>query len=327
MTIRISVNHIYRVSVLLLMAGLLWWELHNKDNLTELWSVFKTRLAESSPGWLVLTLVFMPANWFCEVMKWQPSMQQYEPISKAHAFRAVLAGVSVSLFTPNRVGEFGGRMLFVAAQNRWKSIIINFVGNLCQFMILLTAGIVGTAWLMYRFLSIEIYFIYAFLTVGIIGVVLMYGLYFHIRLALPIARRIPLLQKLKPYVRDFSILEQMEQQTLQRILGWTIVRYSLYSTQYWLLLRFFGIEVDFWNAMAGISAIFLLQSSIPLPPVAGLVARGNLAIFVWHYFGANEISSLAATFTLWLINLILAALMGAFFLLKVDISKIKLSNE
>lgn len=309
------------------MSGLLWWEFHTKDNLPELWAVFRMRLAAAAPGWLIAALLLMPLNWFCEVMKWQPSMLPYEAISRIQAYRAVLAGVSVSLFTPNRVGEFGGRMLFVAPENRWKAIIVNFVGNLCQLLILFTAGILGTLWLIHRFMTIESHFMIACVLAGLVGLFLMFLFYFNIRWALPFARRFPFLQKFKSYTRDIHILEQFERRTLRNILFWTILRYSIYSTQYWLLLRFFGIEVDIWNAFAGISAIFLLQSSIPLPPIAGLVTRGNLAIFVWALFGANEISSVAATFTLWFINLILAALAGTFFLLKADFSKIKLSNE
>jgi hypothetical protein len=53
-----------------------------------------------------------------------------------------------------------------------------------------------------------------------------------------------------------------------------------------------------------------------------LVARGNLAVQAWAFFGANEISSLAATFTLWIINLILPALIGTFSLFYVNIAKL-----
>jgi hypothetical protein len=312
------VKILYRVGVVVLMVGLLWWEFHNKEKLPELWTSFRLQMLEAWPGWFWMALLLMPVNWFCEVMKWQPLMRQYEDISKATAFKAVFAGVSVSLFTPNRVGEFGGRMLFVAPENRWKAIIINFVGNLCQLLVLLTAGVIGIIWLMHRLLLVEERLIYAFFTVSIIGLVLIYLLYFNVGLVLPVARRIPLLQRLKPYVRDVGILSQLEARTLWHILGWTALRYTIYSTQYWLLLRFFHIQADFWSAYAGIAAIFLLQSSIPLPPVAGLAARGGLAIWVWAYFGANEISSLSSTFALWCINLILAALIGAVFLLQID---------
>jgi hypothetical protein len=60
---------------------------------------------------------------------------------------------------------------------------------------------------------------------------------------------------------------------------------------------------------------------VPLPAVAGLLVRGSLAVFVWSHFGANDLSSLAATFVLWIINLILPALIGTFSLASVNITK------
>ena len=72
---------------------------------------------------------------------------------------------------------------------------------------------------------------------------------------------------------------------------------------------------------AGIATIYLLQTIVPLPAIAGLLVRGSLAVFVWSSFGANEISSLAASFVLWIINLILPALIGTFSLFSVNITK------
>jgi hypothetical protein len=95
----------------------------------------------------------------------------------------------------------------------------------------------------------------------------------------------------------------------------------VYSTQYFLLLRFFGIDIGLIPAYFSIAAIFLIQTSIPLPPVMGLLARGNVAVQIWSFFGANQVSILATTFGLWIINLILPALFGTFFIFNVNITK------
>ena len=110
------------------------------------------------------------------------------------------------------------------------------------------------------------------------------------------------------------------QQKLQAI-AWAFLRYLTYSVQYWLLLQFFGIEVSVLEAFAAIATIFLIQTGIPLPLVGAFLARAEIALFIWGYFEASEISILAATFGLFIINLALPALLGALFIVIINVQK------
>lgn len=314
-------NLAFKGFIVLLLVAVLYFELTAKDNLPKIWSAFKQQFSGANVAWLLAALALMPLNWLAETHKWHQFMRRYEPMSRWKAVRAVLAGVAVSLFTPNRVGEFGGRVLFVTPENRWKAIIVNLVGNFAQFIVLVIAGMAGVLWLMRRFWHIEPLYIQAFAIVATIGVSLMLLIYFHLKAVIPIARRIPILHRVKRYVKDLRVLENFSQGELSDILKWATIRYGIYATQYFFLLKFFDIKTSISDGYAGIGAIFLLQTSIPLPPVVGLVARGNLAVHVWEQVGANQLSSIAATFTLWIINLILPALVGTFSLLYVNVAK------
>lgn len=303
------------------MAGLLWYELHQKQQVTSIWQAFQRQGQVSNWPWLAAALVLMPFNWFCEVLKWQPLVNRYTPLSRPKAFAAVFAGVSVSLFTPNRVGEFGGRLLFIPAKHRWQAAFVNFTGNLSQFMVLLSAGCLGGLWFAQTFLPVDFFYGTLLSLIAVAGLLGLYWLFFNIRLTVTLTDRLPLPPALQAYRRHLTVLAQFSRRDLYFLQQWSWVRYGVYSTQYYFLLNFFGIETGLMGAYAGIATIFLLQSGIPLPPLAGLLARGVLAIHIWAYFGADEVSSLAATFTLWIINLIFAALIGTFFLLRVNISK------
>jgi len=315
------INLGFKTLVLGFLVGMLYYELTEKGNLIEIWAVFWQSLTGSKAVWLILAVVLMPFNWLAETQKWYQIMHRYEPMSRWKALRAVLAGVAVSLFTPNRVGEYGGRILFVSAENRWKAVIVNLVGNFAQFMVLLTAGTVGAIWIMGRFWHLDPLYLQAFAMVTTIGLGMMFLVFYNIKVLTPIARKIPWLHRVKRFVKDLRVLEQFSQRELSDILKWSAIRYGIYATQYLFLLKFFDITTSLVDGYAGIVTIFLLQTSIPLPPVVGLVARGNLAVQVWGPLGANEISSIAATFTLWIINLILPALVGTFSILYVNIAK------
>jgi len=52
-----------------------------------------------------------------------------------------------------------------------------------------------------------------------------------------------------------------------------------------------------------------------------LLARGEIALYIWQQFSNDEIAILGSTFCLFLFNLIIPAIIGAIFILKVNISK------
>jgi uncharacterized membrane protein YbhN (UPF0104 family) len=317
---RRTLNLMFKSAVALLLGAIFWFELRSKDNLSAIWDEFVRHLNGAQLWWLIGAVVLMPFNWLAETQKWYQFVRIYEPeMSRWRAVRAVLAGVSVSLFTPNRVGEYGGRILFVRPENHWKAIIANLVGNFSQFLVLLSAGAIGVLWFIGHWT--QPLYVRSFAIMAFVSLIALYFLYFNIRLVIPIARQIPLLHHIKRFVKDIRVLEHFERRELADVLRWATIRYVLYAMQYFFLLRYFGIQTDIISGFSGISTIFLLQTSIPLPPVTGLMARGGLAVQVWSQFGANEASALASTFTLWIINLILPALIGTFSLFYVNISK------
>lgn len=314
-------NYGFKALVLVLMLILLWVELGRKKDLPELWALFLHQYHGKQGLFLALTLLLMPFNWLTETEKWYHLLRSFEPMSRWKALRAVLAGVAVSLFTPNRVGEFGGRILFVGPENRWKAVMINLVGNFAQIMINIGAGLLGAGYFAWRFQWLEPELLGLYLGLALAGILFMGVFYFHLKGVAAFARRIRLLRYVKRFVKELRVLELFNRKELLSVLGWAFLRYSIYATQYFLLLLYFDIKTDVLTAFSGISTLFLLQTGIPLPPLSGLLVRGNLAVMLWAYVGAGTMNSLAATFTLWIINLILPALVGTFSLLYVNIVK------
>jgi len=318
---RKQMNIAFKVAVVVVLLAVLYFELQSRDNLADIYAVFLQQLRAANWLYLAVVCALMPLNWLIETLKWYPLLRRHDPISLKKAFFAVLAGISFALFTPNRVGEYAGRLLFVSPENHWKSLIVNAVGGIAQYIVLLTGGALGGLWFAAHYLQWNQTDLWRAAVCVLLGLGLLYYIFFNIRSMVSIARRIPLLRRLKPYVRDVVMLEQFQRRDLLLILFWSAARYLIYSTQYVLLLYFFSIKTGFWGAYAGVATIYLLQTVVPLPAIAGLLVRGNLAVFVWAYFGGNEISSLAATFVLWIINLILPALVGTFSLFHVSITK------
>jgi hypothetical protein len=71
--------------------------------------------------------------------------------------------------------------------------------------------------------------------------------------------------------------------------------------------------------LGGVAVIFLVQTSIPLPPLVDLVARNEVGLTLWAGFGVNELSVVAGGLTIWIINLAFPALIGLLAIATVNV--------
>ena len=263
----------------------------------------------------------MPVNWGVETFKWWQLVRPFSKISFLQAFAAILSGITVSLVTPNRIGEYGGRILLVEPENNWKGIIATAVGNLSQFAVLCICGIIGLLYFAGVYLGWSDHALKQLLLFGmILGLVLLF-LYLNVGLLIPIIERISFLKKKEGLSKHLSILKRYSKKRLLVTLLLSWLRYAIYSLQYVLILRFFGFDLELGTALSGTASIFLIQTTIPLPPLMGLLARGDIALYIWGYFTENDISILAATFSLFIINLCTPALLGLVFIYEVNVLK------
>ena len=171
-------NILIKLAIATVLCIALYYDLTQKNNLQEMVLLFRAQLASSEVIWLCIAIALMPFNWLTETLKWHQILRRYEGQSLAKAYQAVLAGVSFSLFTPNRVGEYGGRILFISPENRWKAVIINLVGNFSQIVVLISFGLFGAFKLAFLFAPIDHYWLWAGLLAGIGGIALLCVAYF-----------------------------------------------------------------------------------------------------------------------------------------------------
>lgn len=320
MTKKRFINILFKATVILLPALILYREINSRNDLPEIAAVFWYQLDNANPWYLWAAFILAPLNWLAEVQKWRPFVQRHEAISMGKALQAVLAGYSFALFTPNRIGEYGGRILFVSPGHQWKAFAANVVGSIGQYLVLLTGGITGGIWFAGQKMDWSAAQQAQVLCASLPALSVAYYCYFNIGLIIPVIAKLPVLKKARGLVSKLRLLLNFSRRDLLYVWYWSALRYAIYSSQYFLLLQFFDIKTGVLMGFSGIATIFLLQTVVPLPAIAGLLVRGGLAIFVWTCFSANEVGILAATFVLWIINLILPALIGTFSLSHVNIT-------
>ena len=312
-------NIAIKVAVLLLLSYVIYYQIFAKKNALDIWNTFLQNLTLDNIHWLIFTLILIPINWAFETFKWQVLIKNFEPLSFWKTYRAILVGITFSLFTPNRIGEYGGRILLVKPENNWKAVIATLVGSFSQLLILLSFGILGLLFFIYFFMEMNYWMWLGIFFMGLIFTSFMLFCFYNIDLIIPLVKKIPYAYKFKRFVKHVNVLQNYSPQILTAALKYSFLRYATYTLQYFFMLHFFGINVPILEGLSGIATIFLLQTSIPLPPIWDLFARGQIALEIWGFFSKNELGILASTFTLWILNLIIPALIGTVFMIKINV--------
>lgn len=323
-----TINLIFKIAVVLVLLGAVYYQIAYNERIEVLWQAFQNGLHPRQLPWLLIAVLLMPLNWGFETLKWHGLIRRFSALTFWQAYQSILAGVAVSLFTPNRIGEYGGRVLLVEPGNGWRAVAATLMGSISQLVALLSGGVVGLALFASLYFRWEPYLLWS---VTLTGAALSVGLlliYWHIDLVAQVLMKLRFGRRwkiagvlAKPVKEILTLFRGYEKTELKRALFFAWARYFTYCFQYWLLLRFFGVEISVLEAWPGIATIFFLQTSVPLPPAISLLARGEIALLVWTAFGVNELSVLAATFGLFILNLCLPALLGGWFIVKTNVLK------
>jgi uncharacterized membrane protein YbhN (UPF0104 family) len=271
-------------------------------------------------------LLLMPVNWGIEARKWQLAMRPDGGVTFKDAFRAIFTGATMASFTPNRMGEYLGRILYVEEGKRIAAISLTMICSIAQLLITLVVGAVGLVWLfpliqrasaagpqhLNRGLP---------LTLSLIGALLL-GLtllYFRFPQLARILARVPWIGKFGAFIK---VLENFDPNILLRILFLSFVRYIVFIIQYSLVFPVFSVSLGFGQVFGGMSVVFLIMAVVPtFTFLTELGLRWGASIQVLELFSSNTVGIFAASFAIWLINLIIPALIGSLLIVSIKLFK------
>ena len=271
----------------------------------------------------------MLANWSCEALKWRVLIGHIQKISFLTAFRAILSGLSVSVAmnTPNGSGEYIGRILYVKQGNRIRAITLTFVGSISQLIVTMFLGTIGLFLLRDNFytattetlhLSLAIIDVIAYSSIAVTTALI--GLYFELSWLVRLLEKIPFVAKYSFFIQK---LEDFKWHELLKVLLISILRYTVFVTQYLLLLQVFAVEINVVTAFWLITIMFLALAVVPTIALAELGVRGRISIFLFGVFSTNTLGIVFTASAIWLINLVVPALAGSLFVLGIKLFRNK----
>lgn len=309
----------------------LTWSIYKRiisqHHLGESWQEIKQSITAGGLWLFAATVLLMLVNWGIESRKWQLLIQQLEPISLTKAYKSVLTGVTVAVNTPNRIGEYGGRILYLKPENRLKAISLNLVSSFSQLIITMLMGVGGLFYLGSHFTelhnvpaNLSLFWIHILLY-GVTGCLLFALLiYFRLSRLIRLVEGARLLKKVRPYIQ---VLDHYEWRTLFHILILSFFRFLVFVTQYLLLFKVLHVEVGWLQGFWVVNVLMLVLAIIPTITLTEFVVRGETALTLVGMFSNNTIGIGATTLGIWFINLIIPALIGSLLILSIKIFKDK----
>ena len=331
-------NWIIRLAIIIGTYVYIYKQIFQKKKLEDVVQLFTELMGE--PKLYILSIwVFglMIVNWGIEALKWQFLIGKIERVPFLRSFKAVLAGVSVSAFTPNRVGEYFGRVFILEKASPWKGIFITIIGSMSQLLITIIVGTVAFISFIPAYLKdSDFYSPYLFFAIVLLVLVFIVSL---ILIFLNVSKLPRIISRFikKKFVKlyqYFSIIGYYNAYELGTVLIFSFLRYCIFTIQFYLLLMMFSVEIPLFHGLMIIAMVFFVMTAIPTFTLAELPLRGSVSVaFIRLYFerfgGLTEqidIGVVSSTSTLWLINLAIPALVGTFFVMRLKFFN-KRSND
>jgi hypothetical protein len=266
-------------------------------------------LAKGNITLLIFAIVLVPLNYGLEAKKWQILLSPLQKVRWLNSFKSILAGITISVFTPNRTGEVIGKVVYLDLQEKMKAALLNFSGSMAQMICTSLAGLWGTIIYLkyYSFKNIDLPAIQVIYALAIICTVLAFLIYFNQQKFFTW-----LSQKkwAKKFHINFTNHQQFKSSLQVKVLVLSICRYLVFSSQLVLLLIFCGIHAATFQLFLLCTVFFLVMWFLPSFALTELGVRGSIAVMLFQNVSDNISGALLAVVLLWIINVALPALIG-----------------
>jgi uncharacterized membrane protein YbhN (UPF0104 family) len=314
---KLFINYFLGPVLFIWLSWSIYREIKRQPDLEKTWAAIRHSWQGPLLWNLVAVIALMFVNWSIEAIKWKISVKKIQAVSFFKAFRAVLSGVSFSVSTPNRVGEYLGRVLYMDAGNKLKTISITIVGSISQLIITLLMGCIGLIALQSKIqaahLVTKIWM--DVILYGVIAVLIILTLfYFRLSWLIKAVDRLPGSRRFSYLV---NALEDFNATLLIKLLSLSLLRFIIFILQYYLLFRLFDVQVLWWQGFWTVSVSFLVMAAIPTFAIAELGLRGRIGLLLTGLYSSNTAGIIFATAGIWFINLIIPAIAGSLLILSI----------
>jgi len=263
------------------------------DNLNQYGADLKIQLGRIHWTAWVLMGCLMALNYTIEAIKWKSVIASTNHFNLLQALRAVLVGQAFSFFTPARSGDYVGRTLFLAPGTKLKGITQMAWASYAQILMTICFGCFAMFW--------NLPFLPWLKWLAPFGAIIALFLFFYN-------------QPLKGWLSKMNLL-QIPIALKWKLLALALARYSIFLMQYNWAAQMLAVPVDWMDLSIAVMALLFFLSMIPAISLTDLVIRGQLFLLLMAPFYQNDITLIALTTLIWLVNFLIPSILGAILLL------------
>ncbi len=302
---------------MVLLLWLIYRQVMHKGDFAAQWADFKQHWQQGNKLLLCLVALLAPLNWMLEAVKWKMLLRKIEPVPFRKAFASTLSGIAFSLVTPNKVGDFAGRILYLDDKNKLRAAIATLISNLSQTLVTYLFGIAG---LLYLNITHPGNWQLLTLIAALISAALLLFFYLRIDLIASWAENRPWLRKV---IISIRILKRYSKKDLLQLLGVSLCRFCVYNLQFLVLANVLGAGIPWLPGFLVSGLMFWMITVIPSIFLADLGVRGYVAglLFTDTAIASNSMAILAGSYMIWLLNLVVPAIIGSLLLITIRIAR------
>jgi hypothetical protein len=295
------------VTLKVFILGITFWYIYSKvtnaDSQT-LAALFRSLRPEKG-GSILLFVVLAVTNWALEIVKWKTIITPVKRISFSEASKQSLAALTTSLATPNRIGDYGAKAYFFPSKKRKQVLLLNFIANATQMTTTLLFGSIGLIIVISSYsISFSTLHMLVFITIlialGITGFIF---------------KEKELVVKGLSLKNIFTYIKKLPMPLKRSVWTYSLLRHACFSFLFLQVLGFFEAEIAISQAYPLIFAMYLLVSVVPTLFLLDVVVRGGVAVWLFSFAGVPELTVLCTVLTMWLLNFVIPALIGGFYLI------------
>ncbi|QEC77207.1 lysylphosphatidylglycerol synthase domain-containing protein [Mucilaginibacter ginsenosidivorax] len=310
-----TISFLLKASIVIVAAWFIYRQFSKKSNELQEFELLASNLSVSRVVFtLGIVVLLMFLNWFLEALKWRYVTKTLIAISLWEAVEAVFCGLTWAVTTPNRVGEYGGRVMFLPNRKRIPGVFAMGVGSFSQALITNVLGIITSVWFVLSFIDDKKW---AYITVvAILGTLVLLQLivYFHIKWMVYLFDKIAFIRK---YHRFFDVLSRYKTHELLKTMAFSLARYVTFTFQYYLLFQLLVPQVSIIPMLLVLMVFFFVTSTLPSLDLFDIGVRGFTAAHLFIYVTDQKLAVISCVSIIWLINLFIPAILGSLFVFKL----------
>ena len=299
----------------MLAAGFIYYKLSDNKNLENFEALIKNLSGQKVYSILGSVFLLMFANWFLESLKWRFLISPVQRLSIWKAIESVFCGLTLAVFTPNRIGEYGGRVFFLAPRKRILGLVAMGVGAVGQMVVTNILGAIAILWFIHTYVEMDFWLFYGICVLALVYCLFFLLLFFNISSLLAILNSIRLLKRLR---RFFRILARYHLKELIIVFAYSLLRFIAFTSQYCLVITLLIPDIPLFQMVMMIFILFFIQSALPSLDLLDVGVRAMTATYFFSFITTNEVAIMAATASVWLVNLIIPAILGSVFVFKLN---------